>query len=128
VQVIFLLLHPAPAYLCAKKEHGPCGPCSKQKRREFQLAILATTILSAGLCAGIQILATVKFVVVHTFLATSLTTCLLAALWISSWCLLAVALSLALTIVLALATHVPELVILHSVVCHGKYPSQLFDD
>jgi hypothetical protein len=51
----------------------------------LQSAILATTILSAGLFAGIQILATFKFVVVQTSLSTSLTTCLLATLWISSW-------------------------------------------
>jgi hypothetical protein len=111
----------------SKKEHGPGGPCSKQKRREFQSAILATTILSAGLFAGIQILATFKFVVVQTSLSTSLTTCLLATLWISSWCLLTLALALALTVVLslALATHVPEIV-LHSVICHVHYPP-MFD-
>jgi len=100
----------------------------KAERREFRLAILATTILSAGLFAGIQILATFKFVVVQTSLSPSLTTCLLATLWISSWCLLTLALALALTVVLslALATHVPEIVVLHSVICHVHYPP-MFD-
>src|SRR6185436_4976046 len=111
-----------------KKEHGPYGPCPKQKRREFQLAVLATTILSAGLFAGIQILATIKFVVVQTSLSTSLTTCLLATLWISSWCLLTLALALALTVVLSLAltlaTHVPKIV-LHFVICHVHLSSHV---
>jgi hypothetical protein len=79
--------------------------------------------LSAGLFAGIQILATFKFVVVQTSLSTSLTTCLLATLWISSWCLLTLALTVVLS--LALATHVPEIV-LHSVICHVHYPP-MFD-
>jgi hypothetical protein len=109
----------------SKKEHGPGGPCSKQKRREFQSAILATTILSAGLFAGIQILATFKFVVVQTSLSTSLTTCLLTTLWISSRCLLTLALALTVVLSLALATHVPEIV-LHSVICHVHYPP-MFD-
>jgi hypothetical protein len=34
----------------SKKKHGP-GPCSKQKRREFQLAILTATILGVALTA-----------------------------------------------------------------------------
>jgi hypothetical protein len=93
-----------------------------RKEESLKLTILATTILCAGLFAGIEILAFVQIVVVvvHTSLATSLTTRLLATLWVSSWCLLALTevLTLSLALSLALATHVSEIVVLHSVICH----------
>jgi hypothetical protein len=92
-----------------------------RKEESLKLTILAATILCAGLFAGIEILAFVQIVVVvHTSLATSLTTRLLATLWVSSWCLLALTevLTLSLALSLALATHVSEIVVLHSVICH----------
>ena len=122
------MIHPAnpekSCKSCAKKRARTITSVLEAEKKRVQLAILAATILLASLFTSVELifLASVELVVFIEIPLASLllTTGLLAALWISSWCLLA------LTGVLALTsfTHVAEIVVLHSVICHVNYSSQ----
>ena len=84
-----------------------------QKRRDIQLAILAATILAAGLVGTTAQLVILAVAVPATFLSTGLSSTLLIV-WIPSWRLLAEVLFIA-----ARSTHISlEIVVLHFVVCH----------
>jgi hypothetical protein len=80
--------------------------------------------LSGRSTPELVIVFSVSRILLLALLATLLATLLTALLRVSSWCLLALFLTVVLTF--TSLTHVSEIVVLHSVICHGCLLLPLF--
>jgi len=98
------------------------------EKKRVQLAILTTASharsLSGRSTAELVIVINVSRILLLALLASLLATLLTALLRVSSWCLLALFLTVVLTF--TSLTHVSEIVVLHSVICHGCLLLPLF--